>query len=63
MKKYLAENYVSKKRIRKKIEELKSLLAKYDKYENLNIIDRYNVNIIDAKIEVLEHLLITSVEV
>lgn len=63
MKKYLTENYVSKKRIRKKIEELKSLLAKYDKYENLNIIDRYNVNIIDAKIEVLEHLLITSVEV
>lgn len=62
MKKYLTENYVSKKRIRKKIEELKSLLAKYDKYENLNIIDRYNVNIIDAKIEVLEHLLITSVE-
>ena len=51
------KDYISKQKIKDKIEELKDTLKHYNDYSKLNLLEKVNVDLIDAGIEVLEKLL------
>lgn len=53
----LKDNSISKQKIKDKIEELKDTLKHYNDYSKLNLLEKVNVDLIDARIEVLEELL------
>ena len=48
---------ISKQKIKDKIEELKETLKDYNEYSKLNLLEKVNVDLIDARIEVLQELL------
>ena len=55
--KFIYKNFIKKQKIKDKIEELKDNLKHYNDYSKLNLLEKVNVDLIDARIEVLEKLL------
>ena len=55
--KFIYKNFIKKQKIKDKIKELKDKLKHYNDYSKLNLLEKVNVDLIDARIEVLEKLL------
>ncbi len=51
------KNYISTSVIKEKIEKLEEKLKHYKEYDKLNLLEKINVDLIDAKVEVLQELL------
>lgn len=48
---------IPKQKIKNKIEELKETLKHYNEYSKLNLLEKVNVDLIDARIDILQELL------
>ena len=54
---YIQNNSIPKQKIKDKIEELKETLKHYNEYSKLNLLEKVNVDLIDARIDILQELL------
>ena len=51
------KDFIVKQKIKDKIDELKETLKHYNEYSKLNLLEKVNVDLIDARIDILQELL------